>query len=69
MLHSICKVVTSLCYMHEPAPTSNVNLFMVSRKADRGLRRAEDLSESSFYPPLLLPLSFPHCVSVSVLAP
>lgn len=69
IVHSICKVVTCCSYMHEPVSTSNVNLFMVSRKADGGLRRTEDLSESSFCPSLLPPLSFSHCVSVSVLPP
>lgn len=68
-VYSICKVVTCFSCMHEPVSTSTVNLFMVSRKADGGLRRTEDLYESSFYPPLLLPLSFSPCVSVSVLSP
>ena len=50
-LHSVSKAVTGFRYVHESVPTSLVNLFMVYRKPQKGLR-PENLSESSFYPPV-----------------
>lgn len=63
------KVFTCFTHVHAPVSTSLANLLMVSRKAEEGLRRTKDLSESSFYPSLLPPLSFSHCVSVLALSP
>lgn len=64
ILHSVCKVVACFTHVHEPVPTSLVNLFMVSRNAEEGLRRPEDLSESSFHPSLVFSL----CLSVGPLS-
>lgn len=64
---SIQEVVTCFRYMDEPVSTSNFNLFMVSRRADRGIKKNWGsvrilFSSLSPAPSLFFPLCFSLCL-------